>query len=103
MSGPPKFIIDAAEAFAFFATMASGVRHYVAEINPVLIGGFLIAEVGIAHDDPGPPEWCGCCKSVHPPPMPEEHDYNRGAPPLPTPDKVFLNPYPKGLIDPDWN
>ena len=103
MNGPPKRIIELAEAFAVFASIASGVKHVVIKVCHVAsFDNLNVAEVYIIHDQPLPPKWCDECLTIHDQPLPLDAGFTLYNPPLPTPDKVFVNPE-EGKIEPRLN
>lgn len=102
MKLPPRSIIDLAEAFTFFATIASGVKHFVKIELVGQFGPMTLAQVCIAHGEPLPPEWCEECLAMHGQPLPMDAGFTLTNPPLPTPDRVFVNP-DGGEIQPQFN
>jgi len=92
-------LIMKAQAYAFFSTLSSGVKH---RVGSTYVDGAGQALIEVIVDYEGNGEHCSECGGVHRATIPSEMGYDLDNPPMPTPDKVFVAP-DQDLIRPNLN
>tara|TARA_R110000824_G_scaffold45775_8_gene132244 strand:+ start:383 stop:712 length:330 start_codon:yes stop_codon:yes gene_type:complete len=83
-----------AEAYVFYATLASGIQHFLTmlEYDP----DDDVVHVKVQAETKTVTVNCDGCGEVHKfvPPLPSELGFDIDNPPLPTPDTIFKDPAP---------